>query len=289
MIGAMSNPPLAPRQPEALYCVTGWPLAQSLSPLLHNTGFSVLGIPAVYMRFAVRPEDFARFMDAARLLPVAGASVTIPHKTAVLPYLDEMTDQARAVGAVNTLYWKDGRLCGGNTDVTGFLAPLAGRDLSRTSVLVLGAGGAARAVVAGLVGRGCRAVSIATASDRSHLPLAEEFSCAPVRWGERHDVAADLVVNATPLGMHGALEGESPFDFSLAHLPPGAAAYDIVYNPLRTRFLTGAAEQGLATISGREMFFEQGAEQFRLWTGRDLPQEARSALDAALDGDGGRK
>lgn len=281
----MSTPAPTPRQPEALYCVTGWPLAQSLSPLLHNTGFYALGIPAVYMRFAVRPEDFARFMDAVRLLPIAGASVTIPHKTTVLPYLDDMTAQARAARAVNTLYWKDGRLCGENTDVTGFLAPLAGRDLSRTRVLVLGAGGAARGAVAGLVGRGCREISIATASDKSHLPLAEEFSCTPVRWDERHDVAADLVVNATPLGMHGAHEEESPYDFSRAHLPAGATAYDIVYNPLRTRFLRKATEKGLACISGREMFFEQGAAQFRLWTGRDLPQEAREALDAAMDGD----
>ena len=285
----------------ALYGVVGWPLAQSLSPLLHNTAFTTLGMAAVYTRWEIPPERLPAFVDSVRLLSVRGCSVTIPHKVALLSLLDEVSPLARRVGAANTIYWKDGRLCGENTDVEGFLSPLAGEDLADGDALLLGAGGAARAVAAGLAGLGPerrpRCIRIATPSDSSHLPLAEELGLTPLRWQERHHVPARLVVNCTPTGMRGKSEEATPYDFALADAhgraqsggpaagnAAGAAAiaYDIVYNPLETRFLREARKAGRRCLTGLDMFFGQGAAQFRLWTGQAMPLQGRAALLAAL-------
>lgn len=299
-----------------LYGVIGWPLGQSLSPLLHNTGFRALGIPAVYLRWEVPPERLPAFVDSARLLRIRGCSVTIPHKLALLPLLDEVSRNARLAGAANTMYWREKRLCGENTDVAGFLAPLADAPLENMDVLLLGAGGAAHAAAAGLATRKTRRVWIATPSNRSHLALAERFAFTPLAWKDRHDVPARLVINTTPLGMRGKHEEESPYDFSLAacgpalehaahlpHTPDGTGAsgrheraavspagdaakaglaYDIVYNPLETRFLHEARLAGWRCLSGLEMFFGQGDAQFRLWTGQGLPPAARQTLENTL-------
>ena len=277
----------------ALYGVTGWPLSQSLSPLLHNTGFAALGINALYLKWEVPPQKLPTFVESVRLLNIRGCSVTIPHKVELLPLLDEVSPLARRVGAANTIYWKGESLCGENTDVAGFMAPLANVPLAGADVLLLGAGGAARAVAAGLVtaaphNRPAR-VFVATPSDKSHLPLADEFGLIPLLWQNRHEPAPLLVINTTPLGMRGKAEQDTPYDFSLA-TPPAPAndakatplAYDIVYNPLETRFLREARAAGRRCISGLEMFLGQGDAQFRLWTGQGLPPESRRALEAAL-------
>ena len=162
--------------PSSLYGVIGWPLAQSLSPLLHNTAFQALGIPAAYMLWELPPEKLPRFVDSMRLLGIRGCSVTLPHKVEILPLLDHRSERVELMGAANTLYWRDDRLCGENTDVTGFMHPLLERGLDpATPVLVLGAGGAARAVVCGLWLHGCRRIFVTTPSDRSHAPLVERF------------------------------------------------------------------------------------------------------------------
>ncbi len=272
----------APHLPETLHGVIGWPLGQSLSPLVHNTGFRVLGIPAVYLRWEIPPERLGAFVDALRLLDIRGCSVTIPHKQAVMPFLDVVSERATLAGAANTLYWKDGALCGDNTDVAGFLAPLGAEPLDRMDALLLGAGGAAHAVAAALRLRGCRRVRVCTPGNRRHLDLAGRFGFTPVAWEERHDLPAGLVINATPLGMHGKTEGETPYDFARAPGVPGGIAYDIVYNPARTRFLCEAARAGRRCVNGVEMFFGQADAQFRIWTGQALPEAARSALEAAL-------
>ena len=274
----------APFLPVELYGVIGWPLGQSLSPLIHNTAFEALGREAVYLRWEIAPERLAAFVDSFRLLRMRGCSVTIPHKVAIMPHLDEISEAARAVGAVNTLYWRDDRLCGENTDVTGFMQPLLARDLPRDMpVLLLGAGGAARAAAAGLHAHGFSACSICTPSDRTHLPLAEAFGMQAVAWQDRHDVPAGLIINATPLGMRGKAEDETPYDFAPARAQGRTGlAYDIVYNPLRTRFLAGAEAAGWQTLGGLEMFHAQADAQFFLWTGEHLPATARQALEAAL-------
>ena len=268
--------------PENLYGVIGWPLSQSLSPLVHNTGFRALGIPAVYLRWEIPPEGLGTFMDAVRLLNIRGCSVTIPHKQAILPFLDVVSEAATLAGAANTLFWKEDALCGDNTDVAGFLAPLDTVPLERMDALLLGAGGAAHAVAAALRLRGCRQVRVATPGNKRHLGLAERFGFTPVAWDERYAAPAGLVINATPLGMHGEHEGETPYDFALAPQVKGGIAYDIVYNPAETRFLREAAAAGRRCISGVAMFFGQADAQFRIWTGQALPEQAREALVAAL-------
>ena len=284
---------VSPTTGTALYGVTGWPLGQSLSPLLHNTGFAALGINALYMKWEVPPQKLPAFVESVRLLNIRGCSVTIPHKVELLPLLDEVSPLASRVGAANTIYWKGERLCGENTDVAGFMAPLANVPLAGADVLLLGAGGAARAVAAGLVTAAPQnrpaSVFVATPSDKSHLPLAEEFGLTPLLWQDRHDPAPLLVINTTPLGMRGKAEQDTPYNFSLAKpLAPASdanatpLAYDIVYNPLETRFLREARAAGRRCISGLEMFFGQGDAQFRLWTGQGLPPESRHALEAAL-------
>lgn len=281
----------SPATGTALYGVTGWPLSQSLSPLLHNTGFAALGINALYMKWEVPPHKLPAFVESVRLLNIRGCSVTIPHKVGLLPLLDEVSPLAQSVGAANTIYWQGERLCGDNTDVAGFMAPLAQVPLAGADVLLLGAGGAARAVAAGLMAPAPLArpahVYVATPSNQSHLPLAEEFGLTPLLWQDRHEPAPLLVINTTPLGMRGKAEADTPYDFSLAApcAPKGNAAplaYDIVYNPLETRFLREARAAGRRCISGLEMFFGQGDAQFRLWTGQGLPPESRRALEAAL-------
>lgn len=270
--------------PQRLYGVIGWPLAQSLSPLLHNIGFQTIGIDSVYMRWEISPEDLPTFVESVRLLPISGCSITIPHKVNILPLLDNISEQARLTGAVNTLYWQDDALIGDNTDVNGFLAPLGGMDLVHTDALVLGAGGAARAVVTGLHLCKCRNIHICTPSNKSHLELAKEFSLHPIDWEERHTLRTGLVVNTTPLGMRGKHEEASPYVFSETRPTGGmpAVAYDIVYNPLETRFLHEARQAGWQTISGLEMFYGQGDAQFRHWTGQGLPLAARQTLMKTL-------
>ena len=171
-------------------------------PLLHNTGFRTLGINALYQKWEVPPDKLPAFVESVRLLDIRGCSVTIPHKVGLLALLDEVSPLARQVGAANTIYWKGDRLCGENTDVAGFMAPLADMPLEGADVLLLGAGGAARAVAAGLASphnakRPAR-IFVATPSDKSHLPLAEEFGLAPLLWKDRHEPSALLVVNDHP-------------------------------------------------------------------------------------------
>lgn len=268
--------------PRELYGVIGWPLGQTLSPLLQNTGFATLGIPAVYMAWPIPPQNLTTFLDSMRLLNIRGCSVTIPHKLAVMSQLDSLSEAAALAGAVNTLFWREDNLCGDNTDVTGFLAPLEQINLASIDTLLLGAGGAAHAAAAGLRLSGCQNVRVASPGNQRQYSLAERFAFTPIRWDERYIHPARLVINATPMGMTGALVNESAYDFAKAPAVNGGWAYDLVYNPLHTRFLTEAARVGRSIITGLDMFFGQGNAQFRIWTGRSLPAEASIALENAL-------
>ncbi|WP_316898579.1 shikimate dehydrogenase [Pseudodesulfovibrio indicus] len=262
--------------------IIGWPLGHTMSPALHNWGFAELGLDARYEAWPLKPEDLPAFMERVRETPIHGLSVTIPHKRAVMPFLDRISDRAEAIGAVNTLYWDDGLLCGENTDVIGVVAPLRTLDPLPRSALVLGAGGAARAAVAGFLELGLD-VAVSNRTRTKGESLAADFAVPCVDWDERMDRDWGLVCNTTPLGMSGDLADRTPFD--PARLGPDGVAYDIVYNPLKTRFLAEAETAGRRTISGLEMFLHQGLAQFRLWTGRDMDENgARSLLLAALAG-----
>lgn len=227
--------------PEKLYGIVGHPLGHSLSPRLHNAGFARTGWPGAYFAWPVPPERLPDFINTVRLLPVHGVSVTIPHKEAVIPLLDRLTPRARAVGAVNTLYWDGDALCGDNTDVPGFLAPLQNHP-PITAALVLGAGGAARGVLAALRERNIPRIAVANHNADKAATLAAAFDAEALPWAERGLWGADMVVNATPLGMRGARLEETPFPAQ--GFTGQGLAYDLVYNPLETRFLREATLAG---------------------------------------------
>ncbi len=280
--------------PQYLYGIIGHPLGHSLSPLLHTWAMERAGHPGAFYAWPVQPERLADFIRSIRQLPVHGLCVTIPHKTAVLPLLDGLTDEAQGVGAVNTLFWREGALWGHNTDVAGFLAGL--RDFCKTRdtpqfALVLGAGGAAHAVLYALKSLGVKSVGLAARNAQAGAELAARFGARFVPWEERAAWPAQVVVNTTPLGMAGAAgEGKTPLsaaDFAnlrsawAGDLPPSdCLAYDLVYNPLETPFLRAAAAAGWAVQAGLTMLAAQGLAQFELWSGKTAPE--RSAAEALL-------
>ena len=274
-----------PFLPNELYTVVGYPIAHSLSPLVHNSGFQLLKLKAIYLKLSIEPSNLALFVQSCRLLPIRGCSVTMPHKQEIMKYLDKITPIARKIGAVNTLFWDACVLWGDNTDCAGFLAPLAAVDLTNKKALILGAGGACRALICGLQEKQLAEIYLCTPSNKRHLELAREFGCKDINWDERHNVAVDLVVNATPLGMFGPNLDASAYDFKkaqdLTHALP-KIAYDIVYDPYTTRFLKEAQDLGIQTISGFEMFFAQANAQFVLWTSQNLPKESKEILRKVL-------
>jgi len=272
-----------PLLPSRLFGIIGHPLGHSLSPALHNWGFGHFGLPGVYMAWPVAPGRVGEFVAAVRVLGIEGVSVTIPHKAAVMEYVDEATDRARMVGAVNTLFWQAGKLWGENTDVAGFVAPLRELGGLPDTALVLGGGGAARAAVAGLKELGGPEIFVSNRTAAKAEALARDFGVGCVAWETRADHAGGLVVNATPLGMLGENAGRSPMP--TGSVGEGAVAYDLVYNPHETVFLRDAATAGARTVPGLEMFFGQAVAQFRLWTGCELPrQEGMALLGQALYG-----
>lgn len=246
-----------------LYAVVGNPIAHSRSPVMHNAGFDALGLNAVYVPLAARDaEDFVRF---ARHSGLRGASITAPFKVSLLPYFDEIAPLAQRVGAVNTLVVRDGRWIGTNTDVEGFLAPLAGRmDLRGARCAVLGAGGAARAVAVALVDRGAGVVICARRPDRARA-IADAAGCAVGEWPPRSG-SWDLLVNATPAG-----SDADPVDPMDGAPLDGALVYELVYAPADTPLLRRAVAAGCATIGGLEMLIAQAEHQFELFTGHRPP------------------
>lgn len=267
--------------PEKIYGIIGYPLGHSLSPLLHNWGFSKSRIQAVYMSWPLEPENLDNFMKGFRTLPVSGASVTIPHKLAVRNFIDRETDRAKGAGAVNTLYWENGQLVGDNTDVAGCYAPLEAEADKIKTALVLGAGGAARAAVCGLQILKIDNISISNRTASKAQDLADEFQISHVDWDNRGKERYDLIINTTPLGMSGERIGICPM--IMDNVESDTIVYDLVYNPLETELLKRASEKGAKTISGIEMFLHQGLEQFRIWTGKNLdPDSARELLLSKL-------
>lgn len=268
--------------PPALYGIIGYPLGHSMSPLMHNTAFKALNLPGVYLSWPVEPGRLPGFVDAVRLLDIQGCSITIPHKIDIVPLLDEASEGVREMGACNTIYRDGEKICGENTDVIGFMAPLRKHSLPPESrVLVLGAGGVSRAAIAGLKRLGLTHITITNRRKERAEALCGEFGlmCAP--WEERGDVPADLIINTTALGMTGAQEHETPYPSAFRGI---GIAYDLIYTPFHTRFLLDAAAASWNTISGLDMFIGQGDAQFHLWTGRHLPEEAIQTVTSALYG-----
>ncbi len=260
-----------------LYGVVGNPISHSLSPVMHNAGFSALGLNAVYVPLqAADADDFVRF---ARATKMAGASITAPFKVGMLTQVDEIDEMARRVGAVNTLVVREGRWFGANTDVDGFLAPLAGRmALKGARATVLGAGGAARAVAVALGSEGT-AVTVCARQAPAAREVAVLAGGTAGPWPPKPG-SWDVLVNATTSGSRGP--SDDPMDGVALD---GEIVFDLVYAPARTPLLQRAAREGCLTIGGIEMLVAQAERQFELWTGVRPPAGLFRAATAAATGD----
>lgn len=262
--------------------VIGDPVRQSLSPVLHQAAYAALGLDWVYVAFEVAAGSTPSALAAVRDLHLVGVSVTMPHKEAAVGGCDELSDHAARLRSVNTVTrLADGRLHGDSTDGEGFLRSLrdGGHEVAGRSVVVLGAGGAARAVAAALVGEGAQVCIAARRRERA-IAAAELSGAAAVAWGDRDDAAraSDVLVNATPVGMAGA---ELPVDPAVLHA--GAVVADLVYHPRPTPLLAAAAAAGAATCGGLGMLVHQAALQVERWAGMPAPLAAmRTAVEAAL-------
>ncbi len=277
----------------------GYPLSHSLSPAMHNAALAHVGLDDwCYAAWPVEPARLSEAVAALRGGEYSGANVTTPHKAAVIPFLDGLTPVAQAIGAVNTILKYphasapsgergEGDLIGHNTDAAGWLADLhaLGVTITGRPVLVLGAGGAARAAVAGAAGIGASVRVIARRREQSSdlqslIPNLEIFDYTPAAL-RRASVGCALIVNCTPLGMTPRVEASPWLDD--VPFPPGAFVYDMVYNPAETRLTQQAKSAGLRAATGLGMLVEQGALAFELWTGRPAPRALmRAAAEAEL-------
>ncbi|QQG37852.1 MAG: shikimate dehydrogenase [Candidatus Kaiserbacteria bacterium] len=251
-----------------LTAIFGNPVKHSLSPLLHNAIYEREKIDAVMLAFA--HADVAPLVAAQRSLPIHLAAVTMPHKQTIMPLLDEIDATAKAIGAVNTVVNRGGKLIGYNTDVVGISKALGQVRLAEANVLLVGAGGAARCVAFHLKEAGAH-IFCTNRDEGQARELVAAFGGTFVATGDLARTSYDVIVNATPIGMAPDHEG-LPVDASL--IRSGAAVFDLVYAPLETGLLRAAKEKGATTISGLTMFLEQGIEQERLWLQRDIESAA---------------
>ena len=262
--------------------IIGFPIRHSISPAFQQAALDHLGLDATYQGWEVKPEDVGEFVNGLRSPGTLGINITVPHKEAVIPFLDEVDDWSTSAGAVNTIVNREGKLTGHNTDGPGFLRAL--REAGSFSpqgknVLVLGAGGAARGVVLALIRDGAGHIAIANRTlsraqqlsrmardnglDAQSISLEEDGLAAAA-------ASANLIVNCTTVGMsHGPDVAGSPLPPSL--IPATSLVYDLVYNPLETPLLRDAARAGAGTLGGIYMLVYQGADSFKMWTGQDAP------------------
>jgi len=263
--------------------IIGDPIEHTMSPVMHNTAFEKMGVDYLYVPFRVKKEELGKAIEGMRALNIRGLNVTIPHKVAIIPFLDKLDRLAERIGAVNTIVNDDGVLTGYNTDATGFLQALLERGIepAEKKMVILGAGGASRAISFTLAERGAHLVIL---NRLLELDWAEELA-GQISHAFKKEVkalkldeenlltvleGADVLINATSVGMYPNID-ETPVTANL--LSPDLVVFDIVYNPVKTRLLTEAEAAGAKTISGLDMFVWQGALAFEKWTGLKAPLE----------------
>ncbi|WP_414518892.1 shikimate dehydrogenase [Nostoc sp. PCC 9305] len=276
--------------------VIGHPVEHSLSPVMHNAAIAQLGLDYVYLPFPIEPQNLEVAIAGFAAVGVVGFSVTIPHKQAIIPLLSEITPLAQTIGAVNTVSRQNNQWVGTNTDIEGFIAPLQTtykQDWSQKVAVILGNGGAARAVVAGCTQLGFAQIHVVGRNMQrleefrnswSNSSLADKFQVH--QWEELPKLIpqANLLVNTTPIGMYPKVD-ESPLSVEeIANLPTGAIAYDLIYIPKPTQFLQQAQKQGAIAIDGLEMLVQQGVAALKIWLHLEtLPVEVmRQALQNHL-------
>ena len=255
------------------FAIIGDPIDHSLSPTIHNAAFRRLGMNCTYIAYRIQKGELPAGVESLLKLHIRGFNVTIPHKTDIVNLLDELDESARIAGAVNTVRIKDSSMTGYNTDIDGFMTPLRRRiDVLGTRVLVLGAGGAARAAVVGLVAEGASHIKICGRTIQNARAIAAiPDRTSTTSYGPMPDKVGagyDIVVNATPLGMGGV---GVPTD--LADITPDSIVYDMVYKPVTTTFLKTASEAGCRIIHGWEMLLEQAVLAFEIWHDIKAPQD----------------
>ncbi|OUL31634.1 shikimate dehydrogenase [Nostoc sp. 106C] len=257
--------------------VIGHPVEHSLSPVMHNAAIAQLGLDYVYLPFPIAPENLEVALAGFAAVGVVGFSVTIPHKQAIMPLLSEITPIAQAIGAVNTVTRQDHQWVGTNTDIEGFIAPLQTtyhQDWSQKAAVILGNGGAARAVVAGCHQLGFAKIHVVGRNQQRLQEFYDSWDNSSLAanlqvhtWDKLAKLIpqANLLVNTTPIGMYPKVD-ESPLSATeIAELPKEAIAYDLIYIPKPTQFLQLAEKQGAIAIDGLEMLVQQGVAALKIW------------------------
>lgn len=265
--------------------VIGDPIGHSLSPVMHNAALAEMNADFVYVAFPISPDNLTSAVEGFEAIGVQGFSVTIPHKQSILSHLISVSDLARSIGAVNTVWKRPDGWHGTNTDITGFIAPLLdldethGRDWSKTTAICLGNGGAARAIVVGCAQLGMRRVQVVGRNAAKLEDFRQSFHAVPSvydrlsihTWDAMDQLLpnAGLIVNTTPIGMAPNTDASPLTESQAQHIQPHAIAYDLIYTPSPTLFLQQASDRGAMVLDGLEMLVQQGAEALRIWTGCD--------------------
>ncbi|BBA80240.1 shikimate 5-dehydrogenase [cyanobacterium endosymbiont of Rhopalodia gibberula] len=262
--------------------IIGDPVKHSLSPVIHNAAISHLGVDYIYVPFPIKPQDLTTAIAGFASVGIVGFNVTSPHKQAIIPLLSEVTPTAKLVGAVNTVWRTETGWKGTNTDIDGFLSPLQSlqRDWANLTPIILGNGGAARAVVVGLAKLGCIQIHIVGRDRQKLCQFIQSWKNTQLTaalnvyfWDKLSDIIekTELLINTTPIGMFPNID-DSPIESILfARMPENAIAYDLIYTPNPTQFLKNAQQQGLITIDGLEMLVRQGAVALQLWLQKSVP------------------
>ena len=274
----------------------GWPVLHSRSPAIHTHWIREHGLCGDYVLLPVQPDDLPKALQGLKALGFAGCNLTIPHKVAAMAWVDKIDPLAQRIGAINTVVVRDGQLIGYNTDAYGYIqslleiAPDLPAKITAAPVTVLGAGGAARAILAALAEQNAKEIRITNRSADTGLRLAEEFAALfpktqwkALPWEQRNKALADcaLLVNTTSLGMH----GQPALDIALDALPSKALVSDIIYTPLETPLLAAAKAQGHATVNGLGMLLHQARPAFEHWFGikPEVTGGLRQSIEATLD------
>lgn len=253
--------------------ILAYPASHSRSPEMHNAAFHALKIDALFEKYEIPPEKLQEFLEekVRGEKKINGLAVSIPHKETIIPFLDTVDDSVQAIGACNTVYWKNNQLCGTNTDSYGFSKALSDTyNVTGKNILVVGAGGAARAVVYALLQDNAGSITITNRTKEKGRNFAQDFAVSFQEKGELEPEQYDLIVQTTPLGMQGGYEKISPLPSSFWR--ENHTAFDIVYTPEKTQFLLDAEGAGGTIISGKNMFLCQGMKQFEIWTGEKAPE-----------------
>lgn len=275
--------------------IIGNPVEHSLSPVMHNAAIADLGLDYIYVPFPVKPEDLSKVLAGFRAVDLGGFSITIPHKQAIIPLLTEISDDAANIGAVNTVWRTASGWKGTNTDAAGFVAPLKAMALDWTKMtpVILGHGGAARAVVAGLTNLGCREIHVVGRNPDKLARFYQSWSHAPNiisrlkihSWDNLSSLipAADLLVNTTPVGMSPRVDASPVNESIMEKLKQNAIVYDLIYTPNPTQFLKLAQAQGAKTLDGLEMLLQQGVVALEIWLQQPVPVDVmRNSLKEYL-------